>query len=99
MMEMAGVGMAEAAETVSESTAAPLASRTTAFSPGWRSTGGLKKTGKGDPPTAEPLISTVSCPCAATHGQHPACTPFNMAGAVFVGQVLSCPFHVQGTWT
>ena len=58
-MEMTGMGASEAAETVDWSTTAPKASVKAASAA--RSSGGLKKTGKGDPPKAEPFISTVSC--------------------------------------
>ena len=59
-MEMTGMGTLAAAMTVPASTGAPEASVKTAASPAGRSSGGLKKTGKGDPPMAEPFISTVS---------------------------------------
>jgi hypothetical protein len=64
---MTGKGTSETAERVEGSTRAPFASvkaASAAFS-----SGGLKKTGKGDPPKGVPLISTVSCPCAVTNGQ------------------------------
>ena len=57
---MTGMGTLAAAMTVPASTGAPEASVKTAASPAGRSSGGLKKTGKGDPPMAEPFISTVS---------------------------------------
>ena len=64
---MTGIGASVTAETVEGSTTAPKASVKAASAA--RSSGGLKKTGKGDPPKAEPFISTVSCPYKATDGQ------------------------------
>ncbi len=58
-MDMTGIGALETAETVEGSTTDPRASVKAASAA--RSSGGLKKTGKGDPPKAEPFISTVSC--------------------------------------
>lgn len=64
---MTGMGPSEAADMVEASTTAPKASVKAASEA--RSSGGLKKTGKGDPPKAEPLISTVSCPYKGTNVQ------------------------------
>lgn len=67
IIEMTGMGTSAAAEMVEGSTTAPRASVKAASRA--RSSGGLKNTGKGDPPKADPFILTVNCPYKVTNGQ------------------------------